>query len=277
MTAALRCAVLGRPVAHSLSPVLHRAAYFRLGLPWTYDALDCDEGALPGLLGDLGPEWRGLSLTMPLKRAVLPLLDETEALAARVGAANTVVLEAGRLRGLNTDVPGLLAALAAHGAGVPERAAVLGGGATAASAVAALALGGARSLLLSVRRPEAADPVRAAADAFGVALDVQPFRPATAGLDLPLVVSTVPGDSAAALAGAVPARPGVLFDVVYEPWPTTLAAAWRDRGGAVLGGLELLLHQAALQVEAFCGAPAPLAEMRRAGEQALHARGALKP
>ena len=272
----MRCAVLGSPIAHSLSPVLHRAAYAALDLPWTYEAVECAEAGLPELLAGLGAEWRGLSLTMPLKRAVLPLLDEAEPLVGQVGAANTVVLDGGRRRGLNTDVPGLLAALAAHGLPVPEEAAVLGGGATAASAVAALGLGGARRIRLQVRRPRAADPVMAVAAAFGVALEVAPFDPADVALSLPLVVSTVPGDAAAGLSAAVPERPGTLFDVVYDPWPTALAAAWSARGGTVLGGFELLLHQAGLQVEAFCGRPAPLAAMREAGEAAVRARGALK-
>jgi shikimate dehydrogenase len=277
VSAARRCAVLGSPVAHSLSPVLHRAAYAALGLPWTYDAIECGEAGLPGLLAGLGPEWRGLSLTMPLKRAVLPLLDESEALVGQVGAANTVVLDDGRPRGLNTDVPGLLAALAAHAVAVPPKAGVLGGGATAASAVAALGIGGARAVELRVRRPEAAEPVLRVAEVFGVEVEVAAFGPSAGALELPLIVSTVPGDAAAALAAAVPKAPGVLFDVVYDPWPTALAAAWSSRGGTVLGGLELLLHQAALQVEAFSGRPAPLAPMREAGEQALRARGRLKP
>lgn len=277
MSTARRCAVLGSPVAHSLSPVLHRAAYAARGLSWTYDAIECTEARLPGLLGGLGAEWRGLSLTMPLKRAVLPLLDEIDQLVGQVGAANTVVLNRGRSRGLNTDVPGFLAALADHGVAVPAEAGVLGGGATAASAVAALGLGGTRVVHLRVRRPEAAEPVRRVADSYGMAVEVGAFEPAAGALDLPLVVSTVPGDAAAPFAAAVPERPRVLFDVVYDPWPTALAAAWRSRGGVVLGGFELLLHQAALQVEAFCGLPAPLAEMREAGERALRERGSLKP
>ena len=201
MSAARRCAVLGSPVAHSLSPVLHRAAYAALGLPWSYDAIECGEARLPELLAGLGPEWRGLSLTMPLKRAVLPLLDEVEPLVGQVGAANTVVLDDGRRRGLNTDVPGLLAALAAHGVAVPLEAGVLGGGATAASAVAALGIGGARVVHLLVRRPEAAEPVLRVAEIFGVDVEVAPFEPAAGLLGLPLVLSTVPGDAAALVRG----------------------------------------------------------------------------
>ena len=133
--------VIGDPVAHSLSPGLHRAAYEELGLThWSYDRFEIDEAALPGFLGGLGPEWAGLSLTMPLKRAVIPLLDEISDTAASVEAVNTVVFtEAGRRVGDNTDVPGIVAALREHGIEHVGSAAILGAGATASSALAALA------------------------------------------------------------------------------------------------------------------------------------------
>ena len=109
----MKAAVLGSPIAHSLSPVLHRAGYQALGLDgWSYQAIECDEARLPALISGCGPDWAGLSLTMPLKRAVLPLLDEAEPLVAEVGAANTVIFDAGRRSGHNTDVPGMIAALA---------------------------------------------------------------------------------------------------------------------------------------------------------------------
>ena len=109
----MKAAVLGSPIAHSLSPVLHQAGYRALGLAgWAYQAVECDEARLPGLISGCGPDWAGLSLTMPLKRAVLPLLDEAEPLVAEVGAANTVIFDAGRRSGHNTDVPGMIAALA---------------------------------------------------------------------------------------------------------------------------------------------------------------------
>ena len=106
-----RCAVLGSPIAHSLSPVLHRAAYDALGLDWSYDAVEVSEDGLPGFLDGLDGSWRGLSLTMPLKRTVVPLLDEMSARAAQARAANTVVLDAGRRVGHNTDIPGAVAAI----------------------------------------------------------------------------------------------------------------------------------------------------------------------
>ena len=272
-----RAAVLGSPIAHSLSPVLHRAAYRELGLTaWSYERFEVTEETLPGFLDGLGPEWAGLSLTMPLKRAVLPLLDTVSATASSVEAVNTVVFTAdGRRHGDNTDIPGMVAALREAGTARVDRATVLGAGATAASALAALARVCHGPVTACVRSAARATEMRRWGERLG--LEVRPVRWEEAGdaLDAPLVVATTPAGAADALAGSVPARPGVLFDVVYDPWPTPLAAAWAARGGAVLGGLDLLVHQAVLQVEQMTGrSPAPVAVMRAAGEQALAARSA---
>ncbi|MCK7625944.1 shikimate dehydrogenase [Streptomyces sp. RS10V-4] len=270
-----KAAVLGSPIAHSLSPVLHRAAYGELGLTgWEYGRHEVDEAALPAFLAQLGPEWAGLSLTMPLKRAVIPLLDEISATAASVEAVNTVVFTPdGRRRGDNTDIPGMLAALRERGVGQVERAAVLGAGATASSALAALARICTGEVTAYVRSAARAEEMRGWGDRLGVTVRTAPWEDAAAALAAPLVIATTPAGSTDPLAGAVPARPGTLFDVLYEPWPTPLAAAWAGRGGAVVGGLDLLVHQAVLQVEQMTGrAPAPLAAMRRAGEAALAAR-----
>lgn len=150
----MRAAVLGSPIVHSLSPYLHRAAYEALGLrDWHYEAIECDEAALPGLLDGLGGGWAGLSLTMPLKRAVLPLLDSVSELAVRVGGANTVVFSDGARHGDNTDVYGIVRALAEAGVAPPGTATVLGGGATASSALAALRELGLGEATLVVRTP----------------------------------------------------------------------------------------------------------------------------
>ena len=133
-----RCAVLGSPIAHSLSPVLHRAAYAQLGLGWEYAAHEVTEDSLGSFLDGLGPQWRGLSLTMPLKRAVVPMLDEASELVKVSGAANTVLLEDRRRIGHNTDVPGAVAALTERHQGPWRSAIVLGGGATATSVLLAL-------------------------------------------------------------------------------------------------------------------------------------------
>ncbi|MGW5115595.1 shikimate dehydrogenase [Streptomyces noursei] len=270
-----KAAVLGSPIAHSLSPVLHRAAYDELGLGgWEYGRHEVDESGLPGFLEGLGPEWAGLSLTMPLKRAVIPLLDEISPTAASVEAVNTVVFTPdGRRRGDNTDIPGMLAALRERGVQQVERAAVLGAGATASSALAALARICTGEVTAYVRSAARADEMRGWGERLGVPVRTAPWDEAAAAFTAPLVIATTPAGSTDPLAAAVPDRPGTLFDVLYEPWPTALATAWADRGGAVVGGLDLLVHQAVLQVEQMTGrAPAPLAAMRRAGEAALAAR-----
>ncbi|NDZ70006.1 shikimate dehydrogenase [Streptomyces sp. SID10362] len=267
-----RAAVLGSPIAHSLSPVLHRAAYTELGLAdWTYDRFDVDEAALPGFFAELGPEWAGLSLTMPLKRAVIPLLDGISETAASVDAVNTVVFtEDGRRTGDNTDIPGIVAALREHGVEKVETAAILGAGATASSALAALARICTGEVSVYVRSEARAAEMRGWAERLDVDVRIVDWARAEEALSAPLVVATTPAGATDPLAAAVPERPATLFDVLYDPWPTALAARWSAYGGAVVSGLDLLLHQAVLQVEQMTGrAPAPLAAMRKAGEQAL--------
>ncbi|MFG3528220.1 shikimate dehydrogenase [Streptomyces sp. NPDC047917] len=270
-----RAAVLGSPIAHSLSPVLHRAAYAELGLDgWTYDRFEVDEAALPGFVQGLDSTWAGLSLTMPLKRAIIPLLDSVSATASSVEAVNTVVLtEDGRLTGDNTDIPGMIAALRERGVEKTESAAVLGAGATASSALAALAQICTGPVTAYVRSRERGDEMRGWGERLGVDVRIADWAEAEQALRAPLVVATTPAGATDGLMGAVPERPGTLFDVLYEPWPTGLASAWTAHGGPVIGGLDLLVHQAVLQVEQMTGrSPAPLAAMRRAGEQALAAR-----
>jgi shikimate dehydrogenase len=267
-----RCAVLGRPVAHSLSPVLHRAAYDALGLDWSYDSVEVDERSLAGFLAGLDDTWRGLSLTMPLKRAVVPLLDEAGALVERSGVANTVLLDGGRRRGENTDVPGAVRALRERVAGDLPTAVVLGGGATAASVLLAVGELGCRRATLLVR-----EPARAAATVavVGVGPGAPEVEVAVLGDRLPaadVVISTIPASAQVpSLVGSLDAP--VVFEVVYDPWPTPLAAAALADGRTLVGGLDLLVHQAALQVALMTGAAdVPLAAMRRAGERALAAR-----
>ncbi|MEU6624543.1 shikimate dehydrogenase [Streptomyces litmocidini] len=270
-----RAAVLGSPIAHSLSPVLHRAAYAALGLDdWSYDRFEVDEAALPGFVTELDETWAGLSLTMPLKRAIIPLLDEISDTAASVEAVNTVVLrEDGRRVGDNTDIPGMIAALGERGVEKVESASVLGAGATASSALAALARICAGPVTAYVRSEARAEEMRGWGERLGVDVRTADWERAAEAFDAPLVVATTPAGTTNALATAVPDGVGTLFDVLYDPWPTALAAAWSERGGKVVGGLDLLVHQAVLQVEQMTGVPkAPLAAMRAAGEQALAAR-----
>jgi shikimate dehydrogenase len=266
--------VLGSPIDHSLSPVLHRAAYRDLGLDWQYDAVDVTEERLAGFLGGLGARWRGLSLTMPLKRAVLPLLDDMSETTLAAGAANTVLLDdRGRRFGHNTDVPGMRQALQEQGVSQVSSATVVGGGATATSAVLALAGLGLREVTLRVREPgRARETVEAAGRLRGAP------RVTVARLDEPpgpvphvdVVVSTVPAEAQAELAAPLVAQAGLVFDVIYDPWPTPLALAAEAAGRTVVGGLDLLVHQATRQVELMTGCEkAPLHAMRAAGESAL--------
>ncbi|OKK15174.1 shikimate dehydrogenase [Streptomyces sp. CB00455] len=270
-----RAAVLGSPIEHSLSPVLHRAAYRELGLDhWSYDRFEVDEAALPGFLAGLGPEWAGLSLTMPLKRAVIALLDGVSETAASVEAVNTVVLtEDGRRLGDNTDIPGIVAALHERGIEKVESAAILGAGATASSALAALSRVCAGEVTAYVRSAARAGEMRQWGERLGVPVRTADWSQAARALAAPLVIATTPAGATDELAAAVPAAAGTLFDVLYDPWPTALAAAWSQRGGTLLGGLDLLVHQAVLQVEQMTGRPAPPpAALRAAGESALRTR-----
>ncbi|MEI5521769.1 shikimate dehydrogenase [Streptomyces brasiliscabiei] len=271
-----RAAVLGSPIAHSLSPVLHRAAYAELGLAdWTYDRFEVDEEALAGFVGKLGPEWAGLSLTMPLKRAVIPLLDEISETATSVEAVNTLVFtEDGRRVGDNTDIPGMVAALRERGIEQVESAAILGAGATASSALAALARICTGEVVAYVRSEARAAEMRQWGERLDVEVRTADWAEAERALSAPLVIATTPAGATDALSGAVPERPTTLFDVLYHPWPTELAARWSAYGGAVVSGLDLLVHQAVLQVEQMTGCKtAPVAAMRTAGERALAERG----
>jgi shikimate dehydrogenase len=276
---AMRAAVLGSPIAHSLSPVLHTAAYRALGLTgWSYQAIDCTEPGLPGLLRGCGRDWAGLSLTMPLKRAVLPLLDQVDPLAADVGGANTVTFAGGARRGHNTDVPGMIAALAEAGVGpsgpAAEPALILGGGATACSALASLRGLGADRATVAVRDPARAADLLAAADRLGMEVKLTAFGE-RAGRGRGVLISTVPAGAADEYADRIErgdCAPRAVLDVVYHPWPTRLAAAAQQAGIVAVSGFDLLVHQAAPQVELMTGQTAPLAAMRKAGLAELAAR-----
>jgi shikimate dehydrogenase len=311
----MKAAVLGSPVAHSLSPVLHQAAYAELGLAgWSYQGLECTEADLPALLTGCGPDWAGLSLTMPLKRTVLPLLDWTAPLVTEVGCANTVVFTGGRKHGHNTDVPGMTAALA--GAGVtgpgvagpglagpgaagpgpagpgpagpgpagpgsagPGPALILGGGATACSALACLRGIGLAEATVAVRDPSRATELLAVAGRLG--MQVHLVTLGAPGPGWRLLISTLPAGAADAYAeqilqaGATGAEGQLtVLDVVYHPYPTRLVTTAEQAGAAVVGGFEFLLQQAGPQVELMTGQPAPLEAMRAAGLAELARRAA---
>ncbi|CAM5702904.1 Shikimate dehydrogenase OS=Streptomyces alboniger OX=132473 GN=CP975_05575 PE=4 SV=1 [Streptomyces alboniger] len=210
---------------------------------------------------------------MPLKRAVIPLLDEISVTAASVEAVNTVVLtDDGRRTGDNTDVPGMVAALREHGIEQVDSAAPRRGrhGASALAALARICTG---EVVAYVRSDARAAEMRQWGDRLDVEVRTADWADAREALGAPLVIATTPAGATDELAAAIPERPATLFDVLYDPWPTTLAARWSAYGGAVVSGLDLLVHQAVLQVEQMTGcASAPLDAMRRAGEHALAER-----
>ncbi|ROP33281.1 shikimate dehydrogenase [Couchioplanes caeruleus] len=268
MTVNRRAAVCGKPIAHSLSPVIHAAGFAATGLlDWVYTAIECAEAELSDLVAGLGPEWAGLSLTMPLKEAALTVAAEVSPVAAATGAANTLVRrDDGSWFADNTDVPGMVRVLRDAGlAGAPSIT-VLGGGGTARAAMAAAAALGAAQVTVVTRRPEARDELAPAAAALGVTIAGVDWAEAPATFAADAVVSTVPKGAADGLALQVAWRPGtVLFDAIYDPWPTPLASAAAANGVRVVSGLDLLLAQALGQFELFTGvSPAPEAAMREA-------------
>ncbi len=270
-----RAAVLGSPIRHSLSPVLHSAAYAALGLTgWRYEAFDCDEAALPAFVERLGPEWAGLSLTMPLKRLALTVADEVSPLASAVGAANTLVLgpPGSRRRAENTDVAGILAALREAGLDRAAAAVILGAGGTAQAALAALRELGAAAPTVVVRDLARTADLRAAADRLGVAPTIRGGLPDCAVPEADVVISTLPPGAADALnCQHWPTRP-VVLDVVYTPWPTPLAASALAADCRIVSGLAVLLHQAVAQVHLMTGRCPPVARMREALDAAVRSR-----
>lgn len=257
-----RAAVIGSPISHSLSPALHRAAYQALGLDWTYDRFEVDADHLQGFVAGLDDSWAGLSLTMPLKEAVLDLAADVEWTARVTMSANTLLL--GSRAAFNTDVDGIRVALQRAGfAATGFSATVIGAGATARSAIAAAQQLGAERVCVLARRPHATQEAVRTAHEVGLPIEVHPWEH-TEHLAGELVISTVPKGAADDLAGATPSAPGCLLDVVYDPWPTRLAKAWSDEGGVVVSGLEMLLAQAERQVELMTGLTAPTQAMRAA-------------
>ncbi|MFP3580358.1 shikimate dehydrogenase [Arthrobacter sp. fls2-241-R2A-200] len=263
-----RAAVLGHPISHSKSPALHMAAYAKLGVDIEYTAKDIEVGGLRPFMESLrgDPTWCGLSVTMPLKSAMVQEVDEVRGAAAALGVINTVVFEPDgdsvRRVGYNTDVGGIVEAVRYGGVAASPHAAVLGGGGTSAAAIAAVHELGARHVDVFVRDTGRAREAQAAAAAVGISLALRPITEAAgamAGSDL--VISTLPPRAADGLAEELASLTGqgmgtgagVLLDVAYDPWPSRLAEAWQGHGGVVVPGLEMLMYQAAEQIRRFSG------------------------
>jgi shikimate dehydrogenase len=263
----VHCAVLGSPIEHSLSPALHRAAYAELGLTdWDYQRHRVEADQLAGFVAGLDAGWRGLSLTMPLKVVALELGTPDE-LAVLAEAGNTMIFDDGERRVYNTDVGGLVSAFAAAGVSSVGTATVLGSGATARSSIISASRMGADRVRLMARRPEhAARTLSGLASRLGIELEISAW-----GQDVPqadVVISTVIGGAADPIADAAVAAAPVIFDVIYDPWPTALAAAGEAAGRTVLNGLDLLVHQAIGQLELMTGRTVPADLLLRAAQAA---------
>lgn len=265
----VRCAVLGSPIEHSLSPALHRAAYAELGLTdWEYQRHRVAEDQLADFVAGLDDSWRGLSLTMPLKVAALEL-GEPDEVSVLAGAANTVIFEPGKpTRVHNTDVGGLVSAFAAAGVDRIGSATVLGSGATARSALISVARMGADRVTVMARRPEhARDTLSGLVSELGATLEVVGWSDRVPAADV--VISTVVKGATDPIADSAAAAAPVVFDVIYHPWPTALATAAEATGRRVLNGLDLLVHQAVGQIELMTGRTVPASLLLEVGRSEL--------
>ncbi|GLZ36098.1 shikimate dehydrogenase [Lentzea sp. NBRC 105346] len=256
----MKAAVIGSPIAHSLSPVLHNAGYAALGLSdWTFSRIECVAAEVPGLLAGFGPEWAGLACTMPNKHAALAVASSATPRALAVGAANTLVRSGDGWHADCTDVDGVVGAL--RGAGFVEggRGVLLGAGGTANAALAGLAELGVKEVSLVVREPSRASEAVECAARVGVEVTVERFD----SVDLvslastsDVLVSTVPAAATSPIADVLALAP-VVLDVIYHPWPTPVAVAVERSGARLATGLDMLLHQAFGQFEQITGREAP--------------------
>ncbi len=275
-----RFAVVGSPVGHSLSPVMHRAAYAELGITdAVYDRYDVPARQLADFLcSDVGEGLQGLSVTMPGKPEAFALAARRDATAELLGVANTLLRHGdGSWRAENHDVHGIVAALRDHGATGGGTGAVLGSGATALCAVAALAQLGVQEVLLSARSPEKLTPLEQLAEGAGITVEMVPFDRSEALLGADILISALAAPGARAVAerwGGLAARdvPGVLLDVLYDPWPAPIAGLLSADGAEVADGLEMLAHQAGQQVRSMLAVPeAPVAAMLAAARNEIGA------
>lgn len=249
---ASRLEVWGDPIAHSRSPQLHAAAYDVLGLDWEYGRRRVDEVSFAGELAALDDAFRGLSLTMPLKGVAFATATRVDRRAELTGAVNTLLLDPDGPRGFNTDVGGIVRTLADDDVLSVPRARIVGAGATATSALVALAELGAAEVEVVARRPEAVEPLAELGRRLGITVSAASFA-ASVHPEVALTIATLPGDAPVpdAAADALAGSGGLLLDVVYGHWPTVLSAAWERAGGRARSGLGMLLHQALLQIRIF--------------------------
>jgi shikimate dehydrogenase len=271
--------VTGYPVRHSLSPLLHNAAFAALGLNWVSLGFEVPPGRTAGALeGMRALGVRGLSVTMPHKADVAALVDECSPVATRLGAVNCVINLDGVLRGDNTDGAGFLASLvrAARFDPAGKRCLVMGAGGAARAVILALADAGATSVVVVNRTAQRAVEAATLAGAVGRPVEVGDESDALAR-DADLVVNATPvgmegagaADAASLIAPSLLRAGQVAVDLVYVPRPTSWLAAASAAGATAVDGLGMLVHQAAVQLELWTGVPAPVDVMWRAATGAV--------
>lgn len=237
----IRGAVLGSPISHSLSPVLHRAAFESIGVAGSYEAIDVPSGTLSEFFLSNQSEFDYFSLTMPLKEEAHLLQVTCDELSLRIGSINTLYKKEGRWLATSTDGSGFLAALAAQGFSSFSNALVLGAGGTARAVAGALD-GNAKTLSVMGRTSTRRDALERCVEESEFTYLPWKNDPDINSYDL--IINTTPAGAADLLAENLPVQvSGLLFDVIYKPWPTVLASAWEDRSGKVINGKELLLWQ----------------------------------
>lgn len=267
----MRAAVLGSPISHSLSPVLHRAAYQQLGLDHTYDAIEISELQLVNFVRTCDSSWLGLSLTMPLKEVAFEVADKASAISHMTGSINTLVF-GDRITADNTDVYGLATALRFGNCSNPKTATILGSGATARSAIAALAGLGTQEIVTFARNKVSAARCVDLGNELGITVDTT-SEPTSSLFASDVVINTTPKGVADEIIAHLSAARGTLLDVVYDPWPSKLVSSWLARNLNVVPGYEMLLHQAVRQVELMTGLIPDSENMKQALHQALQSRG----
>lgn len=271
-----KLAVLGSPISHSLSPAIHRAAYATLGFDWQYDAVELTGESLPAFLTSLDGRWRGLSLTMPLKRDVVPLLDWADPLVDLVGGANTVVVTDDGLRGYNTDVEGAMRSFLDAGLSSLDSVWILGAGATAASLLVASVRLGATSIVIFARTPAKATSLKELGESLGATVVVRQWQEAAAEHEIPtVIITTVPGGAMDLEFSDKVRSSAALFDVAYDPWPSEVAKSWIAVGGTVISGHDLLINQAIAQVRIFA-AGTPTVPLKREADAIDAMRAAIE-
>lgn len=269
-------AVIGSPIQHSLSPVLHLAAYRDLGLDIDYRRIEITKETVGSFLASWPEGLVGLSVTMPLKQVIIPLLSQVDGLAKAVGAVNTVVpFPGGVTAGFNTDVYGLVAAIKeVKGRDFsPQKAVIVGSGATASSALAALVELQAGQINLLARRVSGAGNAVQAATRLGIDPGYVPLaagKKARETLEAAdLIISTVPREVLDDFYQTISFNPGqTVFDIVYDPWPSELVKQARRNGATIISGKAMLLHQAVMQVKLFTSRTPNLEAMRTALKEA---------